>query len=691
MRSVCVARLGSVVTLVLLWGPSAWTSFGASAAPQTQPAASRPAGFDAWRLYRDSCRLVLAGNFNEAYATMRQAVATAADLPNLPRLSAWLEDYHELSALRERLRLKEYDSYVTKAREFASQAKWAEAMDSLTSAFWAAPDEKRFRAEPWLKEVTARAFDYAEELRRRGEWAEASRIYAELATIFPGNSRFKDLRSRCGRHVRLEALYADDPEWKQRIQGISPEMARDAFWRVDRFYYRDPDLKQMAISGLDGLIALAETTGVFKTFESLADEQKRLRFVGHLREQRAAAEVAEDFAIHDLIRVFDRALQINARTVQLPEELIVVEFVTGAFDALDRFTSMIWPAELAEFRKHTKGEFSGVGIQISMEDGRIKVFSPLEGTPAYEAGIEPGDFIVGIDGKSAKGITLEQAVRRITGEPGTKVVLTIERSGVAEPFDVTITRARIKVPTVKGWSRDGLAWNYFLDPEMKIAFVRVTSFTENTFEAFSEVLRGLRKQGLKGLILDLRTNPGGLLKTAVEMVDLFLPPEKLIVSTKGRASEPWSIPSRTESEFSGLPLVILVNDYSASASEIVAGALHAHGRAFLVGQRTYGKGSVQNPWPLGNSEALLKLTTALYYLPFMDRSIHRTEGAEAWGVQPDVAVKLTPREGRRVLELRRKSDVLPGKSGHLPPASAPASQPDDGPWMSIPRWKPPCC
>jgi hypothetical protein len=162
------------------------------------------------------------------------------------------------------------------------------------------------------------------------------------------------------------------------------------------------------------------------------------------------------------------------------------------------------------------------------------------------------------------------------------------------------------------------------------------------------------------------------------MCEMFLPPGKDIVSTKGRASEPWRITSRSAGEFAGLPLIILTNDYSASASEIMAGALHAQGAALLVGERTWGKGSVQNPWPLGNSDAMLKLTTALYYLPFMERSIHRDEDSKEWGVSPDVLVKLTPKEARRVLELRRNSDVLPGKSGVVrPAATAPATQPGD--------------
>ena len=446
----------------------------------------------------------------------------------------------------------------------------------------------------------------------------------------------------CGRAVRrtrsLEATY-NDLDWKDRLGGITPEMTRDAFGRIDKYYYNTPDLKKMGVDSIERLTVLAETTALFKVFSGLSNPEKRQQFIAKLRRQADLLGKAETVGVSQLHSTLEEVLAANRATVGLPDEVVISEYVNGGFEALDRYSSMIWPAEQAEFRKHTTGEFSGVGIQISMENEKIKVFSPLEDTPAYKAGVEPGDTIVAIEGKPVKGITLEQAVRRITGEAGTSVTLTMERPGLASPFDVKMKRQKIVVPTVKGWDRSGPEWNYFIDKESKIAYLRVVSFTETTTDAFRSALEQLRKQGMKGVIVDLRVNPGGLLKTAVEMCEMFLPPGKDIVSTKGRASEPWQIKSRASGEFAGLPLIILINDYSASASEIMAGALHAQGAALLVGERTWGKGSVQNPWPLGSSDAMLKLTTALYYLPFMERSIHRDEDSKEWGVAPDVQVK----------------------------------------------------
>lgn len=674
MTSNYLFRLGIAVLTSGSLAMAAWAA-PVGEAPQTQPVASASPAADSWRAYRESCRQILNGDFRTGYATLQQVLDAEADLPNVAVLKDWMDRYSDLSDLRDNLHRTEYETYVTKAQAHAVKAEWSKAMDSMASAFWTASSEEKFRTEPWLKPFSAKAFAYAGDLRKRGEWTDATRIYAELALVFPDNQTYKDLRTRCAAHAQLEATY-NDTDWKDRLEGITPAMARDAFGRIDKYYYSTPDLKMIGVDAIERLTALAETTALFKVFSGLNNPEKRQQFIAKLHRQSDLLSTAEAAGVSQLYATLEEVLAANRATVALPTEVIVSEYVNGGFEALDRYSSMIWPAEQAEFRKHTTGEFSGVGIQISMENEKIKVFSPLEDTPAYKAGVEPGDTIVAIEGKPVKGITLEQAVRRITGEAGTSVTLTMERPGMDAPFDVKMKRQKIVVPTVKGWERAGAEWNYFIDKEHKIVYLRVVSFTETTTDAFRSKLDDLRKQGMKGVIVDLRVNPGGLLKTAVEMCEMFLPPGKDIVSTKGRASEPWRITSRSAGEFAGMPLIILINDYSASASEIMAGALHAQGAALLVGERTWGKGSVQNPWPLGSSDAMLKLTTALYYLPFMERSIHRDEDSKEWGVAPDVQVKLTPKEARRVLELRRNSDVLPGKSGVVPAAStAPATQP----------------
>jgi carboxyl-terminal processing protease len=351
----------------------------------------------------------------------------------------------------------------------------------------------------------------------------------------------------------------------------------------------------------------------------------------------------------------------NDDTVQLPEEVFTSEFADAAFSELDPFTSMIWPSDVEEFNKNTQGEFSGVGIQIqSDDDGSLKVVSPLEDSPGYKAGIKAGDIITRIDGKNAKGISLNQAVKHITGKPGTSVTLSV-RSQDMSVKDYTIVRQTIKVASVKGWlHRPGGGWDYYIDPQNKIGYIRLTQFTKLSTDEMEHAVTEMQSTGLKGLILDLRYNPGGLLGTATEICDKFLS-EGIIVSTKADRETP-NLPKEERAkadpdDVKDTPMVILVNQYSASASEIVSGAMKDHHRALIVGERTFGKGSVQMLFPLSARSAYLKLTTHHYYLP-NGKCIHREENSTDWGVDPDVTVEMTPEQMRAAIDSRQDMDVL---------------------------------
>jgi carboxyl-terminal processing protease len=335
------------------------------------------------------------------------------------------------------------------------------------------------------------------------------------------------------------------------------------------------------------------------------------------------------------------------------------------------FSSMIWPSELEEFNKTTQGEFSGVGISIQSEDdGSLKVVSPLEDSPAYNAGIKAGDIIDRINGKNAKGITLNQAVKTITGPPGTKVVLTI-RSEDGTVTDYSLTRQTIKVASVKGWRHlPGGGWDYYLDPAEQIAYLRVTNFTKTTADELERAIADLGQA--KALVLDLRYNPGGLLQAATEVSDQFLT-KGTIVSTRAdrdTPNHPTEATARDDGEEYARPVVVLVNQYSASASEIVAGALKDLDRALVVGERTFGKGSVQMLFPLARRQAYLKLTTSHYYLP-SGRTIHREENSELWGVDPDLTIEMTPEQMKAAIDARQELDVL--REAGAPVAKGPAA------------------
>jgi carboxyl-terminal processing protease len=342
----------------------------------------------------------------------------------------------------------------------------------------------------------------------------------------------------------------------------------------------------------------------------------------------------------------------------------------GMLQSLDQHSSFINTSEWKQFRKQIEGKFGGIGIQVGIdpESGRLRVIAPMVGTPAYEAGVLAGDQIMEIDGHSTEGMSPDKAVEVLTGRPGTEVKLSLLHEGIEQAETVSITRAIIEVPSVLGdHRRDDDRWDYMLDKEKKIGYVRISSFIQNTADELRKALDQLKEEGAKGLILDLRDNPGGLLSSAVEISDLFLGDGK-IVSTEGRNTIPKSYVAQKDSPFEDLPLVILINQNSASASEIVSAALQDNKRATIIGQRSYGKGSVQNILELDDGNSVLKLTVASYHRP-NGANIHRFRDAKTtdkWGVSPDpgMEVKLAPSEYVKWFVARRDRDMNSAAKGH---------------------------
>ncbi len=316
-----------------------------------------------------------------------------------------------------------------------------------------------------------------------------------------------------------------------------------------------------------------------------------------------------------MLEVFTRALiQIERKYVTEKDPVKLIESgVQGMVQDLDPFSALLTPEESREWMVQTQGKFGGLGIQIGIRDGWLTVIAPIEGTPAYRAGLRAGDRIIKIEGKSTRGIKLQKAVKLLRGKPGTKVTITIQRPGLDEPFDVTITRAIIEIHAVPFYTR--------LDHN--IGYVRLTTFSEMASREVKAALDSLWAQGARRFVLDLRSNPGGLLREALRVSSLFLPKGSIVVSTRGRIPEADTVlraPFGPEIPDT-VPVVVLVNKGSASASEIVSGALQDWDRALVVGDTTFGKGSVQRIYPLGYGYEL-KLTTAYYYTP-SGRCIHR--------------------------------------------------------------------
>ncbi len=316
-----------------------------------------------------------------------------------------------------------------------------------------------------------------------------------------------------------------------------------------------------------------------------------------------------------MLEVFTRALVRIERTYVTEKDPVklIESSIQGMVQDLDPFSALLTPEESQEWMVQTQGKFGGLGIQIGIRDGWLTVIAPIEWTPAYRAGLRAGDRIIKIEGKSTRGIKLQKAVKLLRGKPGTKVTITIQRPGLDEPFDVTITRAIIEIHAVP----------FYTLLDHNIGYVRLTTFSEMASREVKAALDSLWAQGARRFVLDLRSNPGGLLREALRVSSLFLPEGSIVVSTRGRIPEADTVlraPFGPEIPDT-VPVAVLVNQGSASASEIVSGALQDWDRAVVVGDTTFGKGSVQRIYPLGYGYEL-KLTTAYYYTP-SGRCIHR--------------------------------------------------------------------
>ncbi|WP_417826898.1 S41 family peptidase [Thalassospira povalilytica] len=314
--------------------------------------------------------------------------------------------------------------------------------------------------------------------------------------------------------------------------------------------------------------------------------------------------------------------QVKAKYVEEVDDKQLIEAaINGMLTSLDPHSSYLNMDNFEEMQVDTRGEFGGLGIEVTMEDGFVKVIAPIYDTPAEKAGLQPGDFITHIDGTAIRGMTLNDAVEMMRGKVNTDIVLTIIRKGEQAPFDVTLTRAVIKIQSVRAETKDD------------IGYIRITKFNEQTFSGLQRAIGDMRDQigpEIKGLVIDLRNNPGGLLDQAISVSDAFLDKGE-IVSTRPRDTQNTErYNARSGDLAEGLPIVVLINDGSASASEIVAGALQDHRRAVIMGTRSFGKGSVQTILPMPGNVAL-RLTTARYYTP-SGKSIQEV------GIVPDIIV-----------------------------------------------------
>jgi carboxyl-terminal processing protease len=365
------------------------------------------------------------------------------------------------------------------------------------------------------------------------------------------------------------------------------------------------------------------------------------------------AQGANDMGAYRQLDLFSDAFErVRANYVRpVDDSELVDNAIEGMVSALDPHSSYMDAKSFADMQIQTKGEFGGLGIEVTMEDGLVKVVSPIDDTPAAKAGIKPGDYIAAIDNTPVQGMALNDAIDKMRGPEGSKVTLTVLRQGQKKPFDVVLARAIIQVDSVK-WHREG-----------DVGYIRITGFNEQTNVGLEKAVRDLKKQmgsGIKGYVIDLRNNPGGLLDQAISVSDDLLTSGE-IVSTRGRhAEDTQRYDAKSGDITDNKPIIVLINGGTAAASEIVAGALQDHRRATILGMTSFGKGSVQTVIPLGEGGGALRLTTARYFTP----SGH---SIQAQGITPDIAVAQGAEEDKLPKVIRPSEADLPG---HLAAESA---------------------
>ena len=568
--------------------------------------------------------------------------------------------------------------------------------------------------EPGIQELVRSAEEAELAAREQGDWLFVQEILFRLRTLHEDTER-KDKHDRydqrldeVNRRIGLLARYAPrslhelrrmqvnriDPEtdfpefneafaedWKVPLQGITEKMVNDSLRRAASMHISACGWKPLLDGGLEALEIFASTDQLGENFPNLSESERTDSWLEVVRGERSrlGGIPADQVGRSDYNRIMKQLALANGSSIDVQPEVIYREFGEGATYRLedryeDQYTQIIWPEQLRRFQQQVQGDFVGVGILIRHNDKReLMVQNPLEGSPASRAGVEEKDRIVSVGGVPTTGWSLNRAVDEITGPRGEEVVLTIARDDEEGTIDIPIVRDRIKIRSVNGWYKTALdddgtpQWDWYVDEADGIGYVRLTSFNDESYEDFLAALAQMRNERpLNGLILDLRFNPGGLLDSAIRFSNHFVSDGSIVSCEDRDGVTVWERAARGEAPLEGLPLVVLVNQGSASASEIVSGCLQAHAAAVVIGERTFGKGSVQTVHDVSDRRggpAAFKLTNQYYALPpapgeQRGRLVHKMPGADDWGVNPDLVVEMTPDQTQEAYELRRKSDLI---------------------------------
>lgn len=478
-------------------------------------------------------------------------------------------------------------------------------------------------------------------LETMGRWGEALAHYEDAMRLFPGEGCLKRRFEQSRVHYDLARRYTDR-SFRDAVLGLSPESALELYLeillKIQAHYVESPDWEILVGAGTESFeVALREPTfrewnlrgGGQAEADRLAAELRCMLGRRAIKSRREAGEaVAEASALaHEHLNISQTA--------------VVLEYLCGATNALDRYSAYLTPDQLNEVYAQIEGNFVGLGIELKTEDGGLTIVRVIPGSPAEQAGIRAGDRIVSVDGSPTRHLSAEEAANRLQGEAGTLVTLAVETPG-ADPRVLEVHRRRVEVPSIDEAK--------ILDPLLGVGYFRLVSFQKTTCQDVEATLWRLHRQGMRSLILDLRRNPGGLLVAAVEVADKFLD-RGIIVATRGRSVQEDCTYCAHRAGTWQVPLVVMIDRDSASAAEILAGAIRDHHRGTIVGQRSYGKGSVQGIFPLDFVGAGVRLTTARFYSPTGRPYSQR-------GVDPDVEVRRAYRPPGGQVDLDETDDAL---------------------------------
>lgn len=620
------------------------------------------------------------GDFTQASALIEQS----SDKTDAESLKKLMQRYQTLEQSRQEEKekaLREQMDELDKVRQRSAEDQVLdvndidEAMIAVIRAreFTPDADKDKILEDTFVQKVMTQLKSNAAENEANGKWIDAyAHSYYWLTAMHKDDKGLQEKADELMELAAIELSLKDSSCSEtavERHEGIEAAMFIRALHLLDSNYVHVIEYGGMAEKALTRcrllgqvLASTKETLAWSADLESISKWQTGLEAIGAQIKQEFAGD--DSMKAENLAELLEDVLALDSITLKLPKEVVIAQFTEAAFLALDPFTNIVWPWSVQDFEKNMTQQFTGIGVEISKTTGVLRVVSLLPDTPAYKSGMDADDEIIAVNGEDTKDMTIYCAVSKITGPKGTKVTLKLRRPSTGDVKELTIARDKIVVHPLRGWTRqaDG-QWDYMIDPENGIGYIRLTAFTESTGENLDETLRQLEKKGLKGLILDLRFNSGGYLQAAADVVDLFVEEGVIVKSNPRHGFATYEIAHRSGTH-PDYPMIVLINGASASASEIVAGALQdaKHQRAILVGERSYGKGSVQVVTPFTGGGSQLKYTVAYYHLPSDQQVKNRYQmeklGRKDWGIAPDVEVEILSNELEDIIDLQRDNDVL---------------------------------